>query len=762
MDTKNRNRNHVPEDPLNPTNDVKINTLISVNRMTVTALELATLELPRVQRLIEPEWSKLYTYEGFSVSLPHTNILQVKDCCHTYTATMPYSFNSIVEIDMSDPTSPIFTTSGDHNLTSNCVKYWLRDPIRIIGLSSVIEITEMTHFTVLSPTTFQIFDIEDMTWNINTEVDVFGQLYFPPLATPDNVALLLTDKLNESFVQNTQAMKKCPVFKIQFDKYNSKFCIFMTVTALQNKDIDFIKTAILKTNSFVQLLGFGGFNQQFQAQTEPWKILAGCAPFGTTVAVIPSGNYGSSHLAQELTNICGSVFFAPVPIHLTKSSDFVNDTYFFSIGTNIGNTQKIFLPPGGYTPYTLAETVTELLSTAWPEGQIDLTWNTQDEVFCFHSLLSFSLEFQTLDLTNIAAKFGFGNFRYAGKNSYCSDILVNVRSLNYKYQTTFEKFSSCICTVNDNPTSRKFTFNFSGQPPLPVTGTRITENEDGTIYIENTQQAHGFQIDDVVQVKLMGETFMFSVLNVISGTIFQVSLGSVVLPKYKIDTTGKIITSNPELTSVTIDIGVSENDFMENDQLLFSCDNLSYIGTVTDVTMTHLTFDISPNTLHADCLGVVTEDHEIAVCGLIIVEHTKIPSTSLLMGCDANPCAIKPWILGFGCEDILWNCSSTITSPFVYKLRASTYILLELVYPCGSARIEHRSFGDNKTTILGKIVTLKDPYLERFYPMKATFFTGIKLTYCHFRLLNPDHSLYKLHGHDWQATFRLHSPRSIQ
>jgi hypothetical protein len=132
------------------------------------------------------------------------------------------------------------------------------------------------------------------------------------------------------------------------------------------------------------------------------------------------------------------------------------------------------------------------------------------------------------------------------------------------------------------------------------------------------------------------------------------------------------------------------------------------------------------------------------------------PTTSVFLSLN-NDFALKPSIIGFGQYDLMWAGRSSLQSPFTYRLQASTYVLLEMVHPHGNTHIEHRNGGDNRTTILGKIVTLKDPFLDRFYPMKASFFTGIRLDYFQFRLLNPDHSLYKLHGHDWQATFRLHA-----
>lgn len=146
-------------------------------------------------------------------------------------------------------------------------------------------------------------------------------------------------------------------------------------------------------------------------------------------------------------------------------------------------------------------------------------------------------------------------------------------------------------------------------------------------------------------------------------------------------------------------------------------------------------------------------------CSIRIVAQ---PSMSLFTSPN-NVQIVKPNILGFGTRDILWRGPGThICGPFAFRMIPYTYVLLEMVSPVGSARIEHRYRSDHKTTILAKILLSFEPELERFFPMRATFFGGARLTQFHFRILNPDHTLYQLHGQPWRATFRLYAEQNPQ
>lgn len=751
------NRCDETKDTENPTNDITIKPQLSMNRLTVTAIELATLEFPRVQRLIEHEWSRLYTFSGFPLYNGIGQTLRIKDCCFEYRAKLPYVLNSIVNIDSSDPSSPIFETKTPH-LLSAIVELWtFSQPVQVIGLPRPVILDNVTSFTVLSATEFQVSGFPDDTiWVPNPTATDFGYLYFPPLASPDLVADILTSGLNRSFEEKTHVSARCGVFLVFYDRLKSRFAITITKEALRSPDIDYIRKAVLLPSSLLTLLGFGGYKFCFGAQETKFEICASDQPYGTTFVELKPGNYSADQLAHEISETCRSNYLPTIPVSLTKSTDIPNNVYYMSIGTDTGSIITIYVPAGAYTPESLSATITSSLAVAWPDGEIELIWNLSEMAFSFisQSHRIFSLEFQDFVLTNITSKLGFKPFRYGNKTSYKSDdnvnaqVLENITGLRTRYNNSF-------CTVRNDSASRRFAFNFNSVSPLPTTGTVLTPQGSNKLRITNQQQAHGLQINDVVFLQIAHQEYKLRVIEVPNGTEFIVSLGPIVLPVNVIPWAGKTLTDVSDQKLVSIDS--VDHPFVVGDSLTFDCDGVNYVGIITDKTATDTFIDFSPNALPMQCFMIPP-----ILLGSIVVYNCQIPTISMLLN-GTNACAIKPMTIGFGDKDVLWSpVFDVIESPFIYQLQDSTYILLEMVYPCGSSRIEHRFKDDNRTTILGKIITLFDPFLERFYPMKATFFTGIKLEYFQFRLINPDHTLYKLHGHDWQATFRLYTPQAVQ
>jgi hypothetical protein len=92
-------------------------------------------------------------------------------------------------------------------------------------------------------------------------------------------------------------------------------------------------------------------------------------------------------------------------------------------------------------------------------------------------------------------------------------------------------------------------------------------------------------------------------------------------------------------------------------------------------------------------------------------------------------------------------------SRFPVDLRGPTYVMMQIVDPVGSAQCEHVSEDGTMSGYIGKCVfmsvfrTLHEPA-----PRVMKFFSGRRVTEIHVRLLNPNGTLYKLHGMHWSAT----------
>lgn len=647
MDTMNRVKKSGDQLLPNPTNDITIKPQLSVNRMTIHSIELATLELPRVQRLIEPEWSRVYTYDGFQIQGDNTLVIQDSD--KTYTAALPVTFNPLDDVTIDVGNGTIEFKATYNHLLDQTVTTWAdaSQAIQLVGLpipgaSPVFEILDETRFRTAY----------DAAWATNptitdSEINAVTELYHPPLPSPEFVALAVTNSLNKSFkAQNSPSVN---AFKVTFDTSKSRYTIKIHSNAIAM--FSQLKNTRIVSGGLVAALGFNDGILFINQPDGDLGVVASDLPYGTKYVQLDAGDYKSTQLAAEIQRASNSTYF---PVSTTP--------YQLSVGID-GVITTIILPPGMYTPATLAATITQLFVSI----AIELKWHATDAVYTFKSMSGFvfSLEF-TPDLTNIANQLGFNPFRYSCATEYESTVYTNPQQLRGSSTT----YGTTICQVEDDVSAQKITFYISR--PGPVLSQ--TSTPTGNVLAVTSTTAHGYQVGDVVQLTTStSKTYLLRVSQWGDGLTFEALCAP--------------LPSGSTVESTQFPVGPTTSVFL------------------------------SPN----------------------------------------NDFALKPSIIGFGQYDFMWAGQSSLQSPFTYRLQASTYVLLEMVYPHGSAHIEHRNGGDNRTTILGKIVTLPHPFLDRFYPMKASFFTGIRLDYFQFRLLNPDHSLYKLHGHDWQATFRLYA-----
>jgi hypothetical protein len=116
------------------------------------------------------------------------------------------------------------------------------------------------------------------------------------------------------------------------------------------------------------------------------------------------------------------------------------------------------------------------------------------------------------------------------------------------------------------------------------------------------------------------------------------------------------------------------------------------------------------------------------------------------------------FLFGAGCNPVLGCLTPSHNggwvSRFPVDLRGPTYVMMQIVDPVGSAQCEHVGADGTASGYIGKCVfmsifrTLHEPA-----PRVMRFFSGRRVTEIHVRLLNPDGTLYELHGMHWSATF---------
>jgi hypothetical protein len=311
------------------------------------------------------------------------------------------------------------------------------------------------------------------------------------------------------------------------------------------------------------------------------------------------------------------------------------------------------------------------------------------------------------------------------------------------------RYASSVCTVTVDDKARKFMFTTTMPTPLPHTSTHVIV-ADTCLVVTNDRHAHGFQIGDVVTLERHTGKHHLVVAQVPSGTSFVLDIYTTEFPPLQFDVTGRQFTANPEDQQLILDTAL-----VANIQVLFTYDDITYAGTVVDVTADTTTIDFAPNTLPASCVGVPLSARHTLAESLAVYSDAR-PKLNLLFGTAAKTRGFQASMLGFEQSDVLWNPHTPhLASPFTYHLQPPSYVLIQMLTPAsGSARFE----AGHATNIVGKVVLLPHPSLGRFYPMTTTFFSCIKVDHVHLRILNPDHTLYQLHNHNWSATIRLHMP----
>ena len=730
MDTNNRSLNYPPMDPNNPTNDVVVPLNMSINRITVESIELATLELPRAQRLIETQWNRFFVCDSIRFQTPETpenflfNLTVRSGGNVDFQAFVPNALNPIVYVDTTHPTMSVVTTKYPHLLQTH-VKYWVwGEDIEVIGNDRTLPVSNIgvlsDDVTVLSPTTFSIVGVV-----------TGGHLHYPDIPSPAYLATMLCKELNAS------CYKIADAFNVTFDQERGLFCIALSRQA----EVILRDAVLLASNMFSlsQYLGFGtSCNLSFSKQSKPFFIYASESPTPVSFVEITPGNYTSVGLANEINYQFNKMYFEPI----------VGIEYRLQFGTDFGEMRTVCIPSGLYNPVTLAATLTSQFETVWPEGNIVTEWHLEDHVFSISSLnrTNFSLECQPFSSTNIASRLGFEPIRYTTDTLYVSDTPVEV--FWYNDSQHHIRYQSSICTTTVNEKALKFSYNLSR--PLGLSNLWTTCKRNGTqAIISNKERAHGFQVGDIVNLtttqNLSGR---FPVVSVPSGTEIVLDIGTSTLTENTLSLA--TFTFSDGLTNTSVVLNTIFSELALFDTVVFK----GYSGKVTNITAVDTTIDFSPRELPPEFKHIIFTITDFLLVPLNVYSNV-VPKLNLMF--SYKVCGLKSSILGFPAFDLLWSGTDTYSSPFTYRLEAASYVLVQLIDPIGSSRIEHYYKGDNKTNLLGKIVILPHPWLDRFYPMKSTFCTEIRLEQVHIRLLNPDHTLYQLHGHEWSATIRLNT-----
>ena len=737
----------------NPTNDVVLDTRMARPRASVVQLSLASLELPKLtQRNVERDWNRLYFRRGgwqfrdaADLDARQLRVLltycatkrqsccgknsgpapcdddtcpacyddggDLKDDAQEVVATLPLATNPIVAVAGGGTTEVTLTFQDPHGLSEGLVDTWAalatssghdggrcpqQRPLRIVGTQ--LDATAPSGSFVLTPDS--LVDIVDETRIVirldapivwAAPVGIFGYLVAPPVATSENLALLLSASFPDTCVQVAFVPRsgrfavrvRPPYCHVQdfgpCDTRHAGPCASIGPPHLVVPSA--LPSALpVRLGFAVCVAGPDGARVPIVSSTFPNDVVdtrkgrsaGACAadcllvaprpPRDECFVCVPPGDY----LAAMLTGLLNRFSFEDGPVDFTFRVD--------------GLTHVISVPPGQYGPDQVALVLQTAMQSAVPQAQFQVTWDPGACRMTFQSVAGYAFDFVVEDMPVLAERLGL----LPNAASGCAADHEPCCFRGERRYTTPVLFGCCACatacpadvvTVRFDELTRSLVFAVC-PPNRTLASLPVADGTDITF-----QEAHGLCVGDTVQ------------LQVASDGIPAQSVWAVVV---------EVV----DAFQVVVDFG-----------------------------------------------GVASP-----VDGLAVTLVTRAAPFSLLLARDAchRPFALHPRVLGFP-HGVDVNVCVCLRSPACIDLGHVSFLLLVVDDPKGQTRGEHYAAedGSNVPNVLAKIELFPTLRLERMLPMSMYLPQGLAVPRVRMRLLNPDHSLYQLHGHTWSGSINF-------
>jgi len=691
-----------PTDPKNPTNDLDIPTRMPRLRTPVTQIYLGSIELPLAQFLVERLWNTLYFDEGVRLIVNTDSDLCTREFTvivngTPVTAILPILYNPVVDVDVTDPTAPIFTTMFDHALDLRGEWNW-GSPIQLVSTPltdpNIINLTLTNpHLTVLSPNTFQLSGIPPTVFP--NPGGIYGYVHAPPIASPALLAQITQAALN---------LVAPGEFRLSYDINTGRFTFqsIRTVngTCVTNPPLahENLVIAIPTRNCLAALMGFGCGNVPVPTppsltQNLECKVDTTCQTFVleggfgyqcfSQIRIMP-GNYGPESFAGQLNLQWNRFFFDGG----CSNNPLLRPVFVFS--SSNGACVSFPIEFGTYTPDTFAEYVETQMNLLDPLGNTyTVSWDMATGLFCFKidtPGATFGLEFADPANTFNPAILGFDAVAHRGQNTYCSTTPFQVPT-NSCCGTDTLRFSSLVFAPRVFPGQGKFVIQVN--PPRCVPTAFLTDLGGGVVEIFTTAPnllAHGLQPEDLVEVRdtATGTTYELRVIEVVDAFRIHAEIGSVA----------------PFIGAVNLPVSFCYGDAPVASLLWADRQR--------------------PNPLPPRFLGYTYQD---------ALFDPSVP--------------IPPFV-----------------SPNSFDLEGPKYLLMVITDPNGATHTNHAWEQNNIPNVFAKVILYPQFRLERNYPMIMYVPSVVQVEKMHFIFLNPDHTPYQFHGKQWSCTLNMAVPEA--
>lgn len=713
MDTHNAEPKPNPDD--NSTNDVIIPCRFP-NRINVAQITLGSLELPLAQYNIEDEWKTLHFDEGIDLYVldpSDESIVQlvISENGNNVIAQLPPRLNPIVSVTPAGApvNTAVFKTQYPHCLELRGFFNW-GEPMKVINtpLSTSVTpegvnqlTTSNANLVILSDTEFRL------TWTgpaiTFTEISsVFGYVSTPSIPSPDYLAQLVTLALE---------LEAPGHWKVTYDPCTGKFKLCWVGAGCDARTSSPAVLVSLGNNSLGHIMGFGCadvlipmpvFDQPVSTFEKPREVPSvtqnciqsiECSPCRSQIEV-DVGNYTPDGLMANISRQLNRFYFDQ---GASCGQSVAPYTLYYS--TQCGVCNMLTIPFGMYSPDSLATFLTTNMSLQIPGMKV--SWDINTGQFTFEANEDFGLEFDanlTANNVELAYRLGFYPISYRNNNVY--------KSITPFYLPTK---GCCGTSIPD----RHLSYVYTPMPQSMLNNQKrfmVEISKMRSIQIVATAPASPFTYN-------AADGTLTVTTRVATGPDVYVAHGFQVLDVVEIT----IGSATYELTVVRVD---SYNQFTVE------------LGSIPESTFTNQS---------SACLRL-----------------SNAISTNLYFSCQANNVMART--LGFNECDYLWSPANPTTwiAPAMYCLDYPNYVLVELTQPVGATHNMHAwstspDRTDTLTTVLAKVILYPQFRMERSFPFHMIIPDLRVITRVQIRILNPDHSLYKLHNRDWSFTLVFHA-----
>jgi hypothetical protein len=507
----------IQNDPINnPTNDVTLKVQMSTDKVQFKSIELATLEMPAAQLLIEDQWSKFHYMNN--VPMFYDSVVSrsftIVDATGFGVAdvVLPVHQNRITDIDDSNVTDPIFYTGQPHNLKSFVDNEWYVTSTSV----GTFPINSLT-LTIIDDTSFSVSGFPTSTlWKPNAAATRFGYLVAPHITDYKHLAYTIDQQLPNEI-------------SLSYDDLDGRFAL------RQSPNSQLLLYLSVIHDSLAKYIGFATGRHKISAmKNRTLYSRISSDTLGLATLQLDSGNYFTeAALLEQLTKQTERFYFTHTQVHKLSIMDSVQGTVY-----------TINIPSGNYTPESFAQTITSKLSATPVAVEVEFSSfsssssSSSSSSFEFFYNKPFTLLFDPIETSpSVSYALGFQETVYSGEDHYVSNLHFSCQPISGT-----DTFPTTIIDFDLSTTSNsKLVLTSSTQ--MPKQGNATINSSTITVL---TTEATNYQVGDLVHLTDTTGSVQFdtSVLEVKDAQTFVLDLCALV-PGFAPSTS--VVLSNPPM-----------------------------------------------------------------------------------------------------------------------------------------------------------------------------------------------------------------------